>query len=53
MSHSTIFQLYRGDQMYWWRKPEYKEKTTDLLYAKCKRSTKTVLHSTTQQFANS
>ena len=28
---STICQLYRGDQFYWWRKPEYVEKTTDLL----------------------
>ena len=27
---STIFQLHRGGQFYWWRKPEYQMKTTDL-----------------------
>ena len=24
---SVIFKLYRGDQFYWWRKPEYPEET--------------------------
>ena len=26
----TIFQLYRGSQFYWWSKPEYPQKTTDI-----------------------
>jgi hypothetical protein len=28
---STIFQLHHGSQFYWWRKPDYPEKTTNLL----------------------
>ena len=31
MPLSTTFQLYRGGRLYWWRRPQYPEKTIDLL----------------------
>ena len=37
MPLSAIFQLYHGDPLQWWRKPEYPERTTDHGQATSKR----------------
>ena len=50
---SIILQLYLGGQFYWWRKPEYPEKTTNLSQVPAKTLSHNVLSSTPRHERNS
>ena len=47
---STIFHLYHGCQFYWWRKPEYPEKTTTLEVISTDWTGQVVVNPTTQMY---
>jgi len=44
LSTFNISVIYRGGQFYWWKKPEYPKKTTDLQQVADKFLSHTVVH---------
>ena len=34
--NTTFNNIYHGSQFYWWRKPEYQEKTTNMIQVTAK-----------------